>query len=90
MRWTGVTERTVKYWLAGENGPAGEHLLSLVRNSDAVFTAFLDLAGRPPQPPTWTLIAARDALDCLLRSADLLERNRDFCARPAVDREEPE
>ena len=23
MRWTGASERTVKYWLAGERGPSG-------------------------------------------------------------------
>ena len=43
MRWTGASERTVKYWFAGERGPRGDHLIALVRNSDA---ALLVLAGR--------------------------------------------
>ena len=46
MRWTGASERTVKYWLSGERAPSGEHLISLSRNSDAVFLAVLVLAGR--------------------------------------------
>jgi hypothetical protein len=71
MIWTGAKERTAKNWLAGEHGPAGEHLLALVAKSDAVFTACLDLAGRPLPIPTWTLITARDALDRFLRSAKL-------------------
>ena len=29
MRWTGASERTVKYWLSGERGPSGEHLILL-------------------------------------------------------------
>jgi hypothetical protein len=69
MRWTGTNERTVKNWLAGRNGPAGEHLLTLVRRSDAVAASFMDLAGRPLPVATWTLIAARDALDRLVRTS---------------------
>jgi hypothetical protein len=37
MRWTGAGERTVKNWFAGTSGPRGEHLLALVRHSDAIF-----------------------------------------------------
>jgi hypothetical protein len=46
MRWTGVSERTAKKWLAGFHGPAGEHLVELMRNSNEVLTAVLSLAGR--------------------------------------------
>lgn len=46
MRWTGASERTVKYWFAGERGPSGEHLIALSRHSDAVLYVFLALAGR--------------------------------------------
>jgi hypothetical protein len=37
MRWTGANERTTKNWLSGSNGPSGEHLLEIMRNSDLVF-----------------------------------------------------
>ena len=37
MRWTGASERTAKYWLSGERGPSGEHLILLAQHSDAVF-----------------------------------------------------
>lgn len=46
MRWTGVSERTAKNWLAGSHGPAGEHLVELMRNSNEVLAAVLVLAGR--------------------------------------------
>ena len=42
MRWTGASERTVKYWFAGERGPSGDHLVSLARHSDAVLIALAD------------------------------------------------
>lgn len=46
MRWTGASERTVKYWIAGERGPSGEHLIALARHSDIVFHMVLLLADR--------------------------------------------
>ena len=46
MRWTGASERTVKYWLSGERGPSGEHLIALAQHSDAVLLVVLTLAGR--------------------------------------------
>jgi hypothetical protein len=46
MRWTGASERTVKYWFAGERGPSGDHLIALARHSDAVLYVVLALAGR--------------------------------------------
>ncbi|MTJ05876.1 MAG: XRE family transcriptional regulator [Sediminimonas qiaohouensis] len=46
MRWTGASERTVKYWFAGERGPRGDHLIALVQHSDAVLYVVLALAGR--------------------------------------------
>ncbi len=46
MRWTGVSERTARNWISGTHAPAGEHLVELIRNSDAVLSAVLTLAGR--------------------------------------------
>lgn len=46
MRWTGASERTVKHWLAGRHGPGGEYLVVLMSESDAVFDAILEAAGR--------------------------------------------
>lgn len=37
---------TVRKWLAGENGPSGEHLLKLMAKRDAVWSRVLSLAGR--------------------------------------------
>ncbi|WP_338824904.1 hypothetical protein WDM22_21495 [Bradyrhizobium septentrionale] len=47
MRWTGANERTAKNWLSGSNGPSGEHLLQLMRNSDRIFEFVLKLSHRP-------------------------------------------
>ena len=46
MRWTGASERTVKYWLSGERGPSGEHLILLVQHSDALLLTILTMAER--------------------------------------------
>ncbi len=46
VRWTGTNERTVKNWMAGKNGPSGEHLIALIRHSDLAFKTVLCLAGR--------------------------------------------
>ena len=48
MRWTGAGERTVKTWLGGISGPSGDHLISLMRHSDAVFAVVLNLSDRTP------------------------------------------
>lgn len=45
-RWTGASERTVKYWFSGERGPSGDHLIALMRHSDAVLYVVIALAGR--------------------------------------------
>lgn len=44
--WTGANERTVKNWFAGKYGPSGEHLVGLMRHSDDVLQAVLELSGR--------------------------------------------
>lgn len=66
MRWTGANERTVKNWLAGTNGPSGDHLVSLVHNSDTVLETLLLISGRQRSIAAEKLIAARAALTELL------------------------
>ena len=51
MRWTGASERAVKYWLSGERGPSGEHLIVLAQHSDAVLLTLLTLAERLAEKP---------------------------------------
>lgn len=41
---------TARKWLAGENGPSGEHLLRLAAECDEVWTVVLELTGRPEDP----------------------------------------
>jgi hypothetical protein len=69
MRWTGANERTAKNWLSGSNGPSGEHLLHLMRNSDRVFEFVLKLSRRPAVLSNQRLTEIRN---CLQATADLL------------------
>lgn len=46
MKWTNASERTIKNWLAGAHGPRGEHLIDVIRHSDAVCSLILRLARR--------------------------------------------
>ena len=72
MRWTGAGERTVKNWLAGRSGPSGQHLLSLIRNSDDVLDTLLLLSGRRQMAAVKKVIAMRDTLARTLERIDLL------------------
>jgi len=62
VRWTGASERTVKYWLSGTIGPKGEHLVALAHHSNAVRDAFLRLAGREQTAAVGKVVDARDML----------------------------
>jgi hypothetical protein len=42
----GAGVSTVKKWLAGQNGPSGEHLLQLMAKRDEVWASVISLAGR--------------------------------------------
>jgi hypothetical protein len=66
MRWTGAGERTAKAWLAGISGPSGDHLISLLRHSDAVFATVLRMSGRAARSGRDDLaLARRHLLDAL-------------------------
>jgi hypothetical protein len=62
MRWTGASERTVKYWFAGTKGPNGVHLIALARHSDMIVNLFLQQAGRQRYARALRLMEARDKL----------------------------
>src|SRR6267154_2392792 len=70
MRWTGANERTVKNWLAGRRGPRGEHLVPLLRHSNAVLEAVLQLAGREQIIVGKVLFDARNVLAEALARVD--------------------
>ena len=71
-RWTGAGERTVKNWLAGINGPSGQHLVDLMRHSDDVLEVLLILAGRQPIVAAQTLVGARNKLAETVEQLDAL------------------
>lgn len=70
MKWTAASERTAKNWLTGTRGPTGEHLVGLVRHSDAVLEVFLQLTGRETSLVSAQLANARSRLAEILESID--------------------
>jgi hypothetical protein len=62
MRWTGASERTVKYWLSGSRGPSGEHLIALAASSETILEIFLRRAGRQNYMVTTRLAEAHEKL----------------------------
>lgn len=62
MRWTGASERTVKYWFSGSRGPSGEHLIALAASSDTILEIFLRRAGRQNYMATTRLADAHEQL----------------------------
>jgi hypothetical protein len=73
MRWAGVSERTARNWISGSHAPAGEHLIELMRNSDAVLSAVLVLAGRREVYAFARLDLVRTELHAMLNAIDLIE-----------------
>ncbi|MGH1356686.1 MAG: XRE family transcriptional regulator [Thalassovita sp.] len=73
MRWTGVSERTARNWISGSHAPAGEHLIALMRNSDAVLSAVLALAGRKEAQAFARQDLVREELQFMLKAIDMIE-----------------
>jgi hypothetical protein len=72
MRWTGASERSAKNWLGGTRGPTGEHLLSLIRHSDAVLEAVLRFSDRESVIPQMKLREQRSGLIKIVENIDQL------------------
>ncbi len=72
MRWTGASERTVKYWFSGSRGPSGKHLIALARHSDAVLRLILQRAGRQDYAAALSLMNAQEALKDVQEAVHLL------------------
>ena len=83
MRWTGARERTVKNWLAGNNGPSGHHLVALVQQSDEVLATLLRLSGRPPSIGLDRLVAAHEALTDLIEALDVASERKTSASKAA-------
>ena len=75
-KWTGAGERTVKNWLAGISGPSGQHLVDLMRHSDAVLEVLMLRADRQQLLAGQKLLDARNTLEQTLQQIDsLIEDN---------------
>ena len=73
MACTGATERTVKNWFQGKNGPNGENLIDLMRCSDEVLEVVLWMAGREEILAGKMLVDAREKLGEMLNIIDQLQ-----------------
>ena len=73
MRWTGVSERTARNWISGTHAQAGEHLVELMRNSNAVLSAVPILAGRRDAHTFARLDFVRAELQTMLKAIDRIE-----------------
>jgi hypothetical protein len=71
MRWTGASERTVKGWLSGTNGPCGEHLVELMEKSDQVWDSLRRLTKRP-SIEVRHVVALKVSLEVALASIDAI------------------
>jgi hypothetical protein len=72
MSWTHASERTTKNWLMGTVGPSGPHLIALMRHSEAVFRAVLELTGRDRLLPAASLLGMRSRLADILAQLEAL------------------
>ncbi len=68
-KWTDASERTVKGWLSGTNGPSGEYLVELLAKSDEVWDSLRRLAKRPSIEERH-LVALKASLEVALASID--------------------
>lgn len=72
MKWTGASERTAKHWISGTYGPTAEHLIELMRHSDIVLAAVLELAGRNKTMTVEQLGQVRHEVADFLRNLDVI------------------
>lgn len=72
MRWTGASGRTAKNWIAGAHGPAGHHLIELMRHSDEVMEAVLTMCDRAEVRAALAFVSTRSAVDDLIAAMDAI------------------
>jgi hypothetical protein len=73
-RLAGTNARTVQNWLQARNGPSGAGLVMLMRHSDQVTAAVLDLTGRAELSKAAKTVRTLDGLRAaLLAALDLLD-----------------
>jgi hypothetical protein len=73
-RLTQTNERTARNWFEAKNAPSGEHLITLLKHSNLVLGAVLDLADRRDLRVASNLIDFRQQLLDLVTAIDTLKR----------------
>ncbi|MGA0601532.1 hypothetical protein ACO2Q3_12585 [Caulobacter sp. KR2-114] len=67
-----ANERGVRNWFEGRNGPSGEHLVLLMRHSNAVLEIVLALCGRYDLVHTQLVFDAKERVRQILSTLDTL------------------
>jgi hypothetical protein len=73
-RLTRANERTVRNWFEAKNGPSGENLIPLLRYSDVLLRAVLDLADRRDLGAAARVAELRQQLVDLVAAIDNVQR----------------
>jgi hypothetical protein len=73
MSWTRASERTIKNWLSGSNGPNSTHLIEIIGHSDAVCSLVLRMAGRGEALTTIQLADLRERMMGIIADIDRRE-----------------
>jgi hypothetical protein len=73
-RLTRANERTVRNWFEAKNGPSGENFIPLLRYSDVVLRAVLDLADRRDLGAAARVAELRQQLVDLVAAIDNVQR----------------
>jgi len=69
-RLTNTDERAVRNWFEAKNCPSAENLVVLIRHSDTVLEAVLQLSGRKALLPSTRLLIVRDRLRGVLEAIE--------------------
>lgn len=72
IKWTEASERTAKNWISGSYGPSDEHLIGLMKHSDAVLEVVLGLAESHEASAMERVLVARQELAEVLRILDTI------------------
>jgi len=59
-------------WISGSHGPSGEHLVSLIRHSDAVLVSVFAMAGRSDSIVALELVELREKVEKIRELIDAI------------------
>lgn len=76
IRWTGASDRSARNWITGATAPSAHHLMSMMRESEAVLSTVLAMTVRPELALAADLHAVEVALAKASGAFEVLRRQR--------------